>query len=162
MPGSLLTTFSVSGSLDASGVFTQDEGSGFYARFRLVPAPTPKPGPTPTPGPVPTPEPGTLYSGTYTLTNGEKGNFFLLAQRDNSASGGGFPTINLENYTLQIATQGTATVALQISGSTGSGSVRLTDQTGATFATGTIKINSKQSFSRATRNFRKSMQLIKR
>ena len=152
----------MSGSLNASGVFTQEAGSGFYARFRLVPSPTPTPGPTPKPGPQPTPEPGTLYSGTYTLTNGEKGNFFLLAQQDNSASGGGFPSVNLENYTLQIATQGTATVALQISGSTGSGSVRLTDLSGATFATGTIRITGKQSFSRATRNFRKSLQAFKR
>ncbi|MBV9864071.1 MAG: hypothetical protein JO316_01855 [Abitibacteriaceae bacterium] len=157
VPNSLYTSFGVIGSLDASGTFTQT--AGFFSQSRLVRStgPTPTPIGGGTPEPTPTPLSATLYTGTYALSNGEKGIFSLLVPSGQQASGGGAPAVDISGYTLQPVTQGDAVVTLKINGSTGSGTVTL-----GTVATGTIQITSKQSFLRAGNTYRHLLKLMKR
>lgn len=169
VPNTVLTTFGISGKLSAAGMFTETAEGGYFRRFRLVPAPKPtiaptpttKPGPTVTPQPTVAPEPSAFYLGTYALSTGEKGNFYLVARRDTTAGGGGFPAVDVAGYKLQVVASGQALVSLHITGATGSGTVRLTRLTGALVATGTIKINSKQSFSRAANAMLDTLKIVK-
>lgn len=155
VPNSLYTSFGVIGTLDASGTFTQN--AGFFSQSRLVrstgPTPTPIGG---TPEPTPTPLSATLYTGTYSLSNGEKGIFSLVVPSGRQASGGGAPAVDISGYTLQPVTSGDAVVNLKINGSTGSGTVTL-----GTVATGIIQITSKQSFLRAGNTYRHLLNLMK-
>lgn len=153
-----LTTISTSGTFNpTTGKFTQTEGS--FERFmgRLLPSP----GPTATPEPTPTPGTGTpsaiIYSGTYKLGSGtlgvsEKGDFTFTVLPDNSADGIGVPQ-DFFRYQMEdpASETGTATVALQINGTTGSGTIRLSSG-----AQGTISIT------RRAESFRTNLKLRQR
>lgn len=141
-----ITTFFASGTL-SGGQFQQDDGSFF--RFNLVPRgpePTPDPEPEPTLGPTPTPEPFTItfYKGTYVLSNGESGNFTLFDSTSDVASGSPNVAPNL-TFAFPPLEQGDATITARVSGSTGSGTVRLSNG-----VTGNITITSRQVISGRT------------
>ncbi|BCM92659.1 hypothetical protein IAD21_04541 [Abditibacteriota bacterium] len=140
------TVFFASGNL-VSGQFVQD-GEGTFARYNIV---TPTPEPTSTPGPSPTPEPTatleiiTRYIGTYTLSNGENGDFVIEDQPNDEDFADGTPVL-AANKTLQSPpiARGTATISVQLdSGFTGSGSVHLSNG-----VTGTIKIFARETTTR--------------
>lgn len=141
---SMVFLFNAQGDLSAStGQFTQTDGS--FQRFNVVretPDPVGTPGTVPTIGPIPTTPPiqGVAYTGTYQLSNGETGIFSLFSATISGFSisaASGVPELP-DGFTLSDTPtqQGTATVSARVSGSTGSGSVRLSNG-----ITGTITIN---------------------
>lgn len=131
-----LTTLSVQGTLDpATGQFTQTGGT--FDRFTgvLIAGPSP----VSNPPSAPTEDPGsggTLYTGTYTLGSGGSGDFNFVVLADNSAEGLAVPASFFRYQTDPTPVEsGAATVSLQISGATGTGTIRLSNGT-----QGTIKI----------------------
>lgn len=154
-----MTVFSGGGTF-SGGQFTSEDGN--FSRYNLVRRPPITPGPEPTSGPQPTPEPVIFYQGTYSLTNGERGNFILLDGRDaDSDFGFGSPPIasNL-TFAFPPIQNGTANISVRVSGSTGSGSVRLSNG-----VTGTINITGRQVFSsrqRALKSLGLSAKVLRR
>ena len=121
------TTISTSGTFSsATGRFSQTSGTFQQVRGR------PQPGATPVPTVAPTQAGGTptvvVYRGTFTLNSGTRGAFLLSVLPDGSADGVGTPpeVVRFQMDPVPVA-NGTATVSLQISGSTGSGSIRLSN-----------------------------------
>ncbi len=129
-----LTTISIQGTVDpATGQFTQAGGTFEKFTGNLLPNPTPDPAPFPPPDAGPG---GAHYTGTYTLSSGENGVFNFTVLSDNSAEGLAVPPDLFRYQTDPASAQtGTATVSLQVSGSTGAGTIQLSDGT-----KGTIKI----------------------
>lgn len=132
--GGPLTTLSVQGTLDpATGRFTQTGGT--FDRFTgvLIPGPTPAPtSPPATEGPG---SGGSLYSGTYTLDSRQSGEFNFIVLPDNSAEGLAVPTDFFRYQTDPTPVEsGTATVSLQLSGTTGSGTIQLSNGTRGTIS----------------------------
>jgi len=121
-----VTVISTSGSLDpTTGRFTQTRGSFDKFTGAILP------GPTPTPEPTVAPQPGatvTFYTGTYTLNSRESGDFILSVLADNTADGFAAPAdfFRFQMDPVSVGS-GTATVALQVSGSTGSGNIMLSN-----------------------------------
>lgn len=129
-----LTTISIQGNLDpATGRFTQTGGT--FDRFTGVLPPSP----TPTPPPAPAGAAGaggSLYTGTYTLDSRESGEFNFVVLPDNSAEGLAVPAEFFRYQTdPTVVGSGTATVSLQVSGATGTGTIQLSNGT-----KGTIRI----------------------
>ncbi len=149
-----LTTLSVQGTLDpATGQFTQTGGT--FDRFTgvLIPGPTP----APTPGPAPTEgadSGGTLYSGTYTLDSRQSGAFTFIVLPDNSAEGLAVPTDFFRYQTEPTPVEsGAATVSLQLSGTTGSGTIQLSNG-----MRGTIRITGRTQGATPFRVLRRSLE----
>lgn len=115
----------------SGGQFKQ-QGDGQFMRYNIIPAGPP---PTPDPGGDPgvTPEPSVLYIGTYVLSNGEKGTFVLVDSSFDLASGSpDLPDNKTLDY-LNIIKMGTANIAGKVSGSSGSGTISLSDGVKGTF-----------------------------
>jgi hypothetical protein len=130
--------FSAGGTL-TNGQFVQ-QGDGNFWRFNLIPE-TPAT-PVPTSGPSATPQSITLYTGTYTLSDGESGQFTLADSSFDFAAGSpNIPTDRTFDATNPVE-QGTATIAVSVSGSTGSGTITLSNG-----ITGTITITGSQQIS---------------
>jgi hypothetical protein len=129
-----LTTLSIQGTLDpATGQFTQAMGT--FEKFTGTLLPNPTTDTTPFP-PVDPGLGGSVYTGTYTLNPGESGVFTFTVLPDSSAEGVAVPTDFYRYQADPTSTQtGTATVSLQVSGSTGSGKIQLSNG-----VQGTIKI----------------------
>lgn len=121
----IFTTLSTSGTF-AGGRFTQTSGS-----FQKVSG-RPRPGPTPAPTTAPPPPTGpttvVIYSGTFTLSSGQGGQFTFTVTPDNRANGSGIPPelFRFEMNPVPVET-GSATVSLQVLGSTGTGTVQLSN-----------------------------------
>lgn len=139
----IFTFITAEGSLNASGQFT--ETSGNYIKYAgKPPTPVPTPGPVPTPTcPPPDPNPVVaFYTGNYKLdVAGEQGDFSLIVRQNNASNAIGVPKIE-QQYTLVPFDQGTANIALQINGSTGTGTIQLV-KNGQQIDTGTITITMK-------------------
>ena len=129
-----LTTLSVQGAVDpATGQFTQAQGTFEKFTGNLLPNPTTDTTPFPPPAAG---LGGSVYTGTYALNSGESGVFNFTVLPDNSAAGLAVPPDFFRYQADPASTQtGTATVSLQVSGSTGSGTIQLSNGT-----QGTIKI----------------------
>ncbi len=131
------------GTLSANGQYAQSSGN-FTKVIEGTPTPTPTPNPT---GCVPSPASngGTIYIGTYTLSNGENGNFSLIVNNGaNDSFGVASPEDVPENPV--IVEQGNANIALQINTAarTGSGTINFTS--GGAPVNGTIVIVSGITF----------------
>ena len=131
------------GTLGANGNYAQSSGN-----FTKVVEGTPTPTPTPNPSgcePSPGSPGGTLYIGTYTLSNGENGNFTLVVNNGaNDSLGVAAPEDVPENPV--VVEQGNATVALQINraAQTGTGTINFTS--GGAAISGTIVVVSGFNF----------------
>ncbi len=134
-------TISTQGNLNAQGQYTQSTGN--YIKF-VQGTPLPTPSPTATPPCVPTAGApgGTLYFGSYTLSNGESGNFLLqVPDGGTAATGTGAPNEFPPNPT--IAEQGPATVTTQINPANGTGTGTIAFTSGGTGITGNIIFTTK-------------------
>lgn len=80
-----------------------------------------------------------VYNGTFALSSGTRGAFVFSVLPDGSAEGVGTPpeVLRFQMSPVPVA-NGSATVSLQTSGSTGSGSIRLSNGD-----SGTITITSR-------------------
>jgi hypothetical protein len=132
------TTISTSGTFSrATGGFTQTRGTFQQVRGR------PQPNATPVPTVAPTASGGTptvvVYNGTFVLNSGQRGNFVFSVFPDDSAEGTGTPpeVFRFAMDPVPVA-NGSATVSLQVNGSTGSGSIQLSNRD-----RGTITITSR-------------------
>lgn len=147
--GTIFTTISTTGTFNAAtGRFTQTRGS-----FQKVSG-RPRPGATPMPTAAPTPASGAatvvIYSGTYTLTSGQSGQFTFSAFPDSTADGVGIPSevFRFEMNPVPVES-GSATVTLQINGSggsTGTGTIQL-----ANGESGTITITRRTAIAARSR-----------
>ena len=138
------TFITTQGNLSTSGEYTQVFSS--FQRYQ-VSAVTPSLTPTATSTPSPTPcvptVGGTLYSGTHTLSDGQTGSFTLFVENSANSPSTGAATPDTQGQQLQLVSQGTATVTLQIDQAmeTGTGTIQL--QNGDGSINGSITINSK-------------------
>lgn len=128
------TVFSTSGTFSrATGTYTQTRGSFERLRGTLLPAPVPGPD-----DPDPTPDPNSnvvIYTGTYSLSSGETGEFIFTSLPGDIGDGvGASPEFFRLPENSEMVGSGTATVSLQISGSTGSGTIRLSNNDSGTIA----------------------------
>jgi len=138
-----VTVISTSGRLDAAtGRFTQTRGSFDSFTGAILPGPDPTPEPTIAPEPGAT---GALYTGTYTLNSGESGEFTLFVAADGAADGLATPPDFFRFQMNPVSSgSGNATVTVQISGSTGSGTIVLSNGTrGSITITGKTTTNSR-------------------
>lgn len=131
------------GTLSGAGQYAQSSGT-----FLKVVQGTPQPTPTPTPcEPTPGAPGGTIYFGTYTLSNSESGNFILQVQNGNNAATGSAVPSSIPTDP-RIVEQGPVTITLQINTvadpATGSGTISFTS--GGTGITGNIVITSKFAY----------------
>lgn len=143
---------STSGTLSAGGQYTQTTGNFFRMEAGPTPTPVPSPSPvaspTPTATPVPSPTPcvpspgspgGSLYVGSYVLSNGEGGSFILSSENgSNTAAGSGAPEELPENAVF--VEEGPATITLQVNPTTGTGAGTISFASGEGQITGTITI----------------------
>ncbi len=135
--------FTTQGTLSVNGQYAQSSGN-----FTKVVEGTPTPTPTPNPsGCVPSPgsSGGTIYIGTYTLSNSENGDFTMIVNNGtNDSIGVGAPEDVPDNPV--VVEQGNAIVALQINrvAQTGAGTINFTS--GGTAINGTITIVSGFNF----------------
>lgn len=147
-----LTAITIQGTLDpATGQFTQTGGSfeKFTGLVLANPAPPPNQPVTPE-----DPSGGSLYSGTYTLDSGESGEFSFTVLADNSAEGLAIPTDFFRYQTDAVSAEtGAAVVGIQISGATGSGTIKLSNGT-----QGTIKITGQMPLTAQLRALTRRLQ----
>lgn len=131
-----VTAISTFGDFDcATGQYTQTSGSFDRLRGTLLP-PSTNPVDPPEPDPTPDPSSGvTVFSGTYTLDSGEAGEFIFTALPGDSGAGVDAPP---ELFRFQgnpeLVSSGDATVTLSISGSTGTGTIQLSNNDSGTIA----------------------------
>jgi hypothetical protein len=118
-----------------NGNYSQTSGT-FIRVVAGTPTPTPTPGPTPC---VPTPGTpgGTIYIGTYSLSNGAQGNFILsVTNGTNAADATGAPDTFPEHPV--VVEQGPATVTAQVNTTTGMGAGTISFTSNGTGITGQI------------------------
>lgn len=123
-----VTVISTSGTFSrATGQYTQTSGS--FDRLRGTLLPPAAPNPTEEPATPPDPSSGVMiYSGTYTLSSGEAGEFIFTSLANATAEGVGVPPELLRfQGSPEMVGSGEATVTLRISGSTGSGTIQLSN-----------------------------------
>ncbi|MDQ2731107.1 MAG: hypothetical protein M3Y56_05565 [Armatimonadota bacterium] len=126
-----LTTITAAGTISPAGLFSQTEGS--YESFTGTLLPTSAAATTPTPDTGPPTDPSNamaviFYTGSYTLKSGESGAFNLSIQSGTAAELVAVPTEFL-NYQAEPMSNltGVATVSLQLNGSTGTGTIQLSN-----------------------------------
>ena len=126
------------GTLNAAGQYTQS--SGLF--FRLVsgtPLPSPTPSPTPC-EPIPASPGGFVYFGTYTLSNNESGQFFVVVPNISTRAADGVGSPDELPPNPVVIQEGLATVTLQINPATNMGTGLINFTSGGTAITGNIII----------------------